>query len=448
MEGLYVSGILGMGDGFSASASRGGSIYETMDGGLTWSYQPVGLNVITDIAYAPDGSRFLVGSAGSILAGSSGLPPQGVPLLLFPGDDTVLVEQSVDLSWEPLPFVFTYQVQVAIDSDFVDLVTTSLSVETEFTFLPPENGSFFWRVSALNSAGNGPWSEVRRFVVSAPLPTVLTLLSPPAGQVLQLHQVQILWRSGVGANSYSIMISEDQYFSTALVDQAGIADTFYVFDAPANNTYYWRARGRNIAGEGPWSETFSFTVASPLPSPVALFSPQDSAVVLATSLRLTWLQLSDEISRYWFELSTDQTFSPAFVDSMLADTAIVVTTIELGREYWWRVRAENFAGWGPFAVRQFRTYEVEVPQSFVLDQNYPNPFNGSTIIRFGVPHETTASVTLYDAIGRRVRILFSGTVKEGYHEVTMDAKHFASGVYWYEMVSDGYRDRKKLLLVR
>lgn len=49
--------------------------------------------------------------------------------------------------------------------------------------------------------------------------------------------------------------------------------------------------------------------------------------------------------------------------------------------------------------------ESTVPEQTVLLQNYPNPFNGFTTIRLHFPHQTVATLRIFDAGGRLVNVL-------------------------------------------
>jgi predicted esterase len=91
---------------------------------------------------------------------------------------------------------------------------------------------------------------------------------------------------------------------------------------------------------------------------------------------------------------------------------------------------------------------VTAPLAFSLEQNYPNPFNPVTTIRFGLATTVDVNITVYDILGRRVAVLVNERMGAGYHQVTFDGAHLASGVYFYRMQAGSYVDTKKLLLVR
>ncbi|HEY6191241.1 MAG TPA: T9SS type A sorting domain-containing protein [Bacteroidota bacterium] len=93
----------------------------------------------------------------------------------------------------------------------------------------------------------------------------------------------------------------------------------------------------------------------------------------------------------------------------------------------------------------------EAPVHYELYQNYPNPFNPSTTIEFNLPEEGTATLKVYDLLGREVATLLDNQqLDQGDQEVTFVANGFASGVYFYRLsVNEGqFHQIRKMLLLR
>ena len=94
------------------------------------------------------------------------------------------------------------------------------------------------------------------------------------------------------------------------------------------------------------------------------------------------------------------------------------------------------------------------PVSFSLEQNYPNPFNPVTKIKFSIPDisgKDLIRVTLkvYDVLGNQISVLFDGELKPGYYETYFDSKNaLSSGVYFYELRTDYFRQIKKMTLLK
>ena len=94
-------------------------------------------------------------------------------------------------------------------------------------------------------------------------------------------------------------------------------------------------------------------------------------------------------------------------------------------------------------------------QEFRLYGNYPNPFNPSTKIRFSLPGSGTATMTVFDILGRQVSMSTFAVTEGGVQERAFNAAGLASGVYFYrlEFVSgqggaQRYTQTKSMMLLK
>jgi len=103
---------------------------------------------------------------------------------------------------------------------------------------------------------------------------------------------------------------------------------------------------------------------------------------------------------------------------------------------------------------EHRTFEEPAPSALVVSDPRPNPFTGSTSIRFEIPAPGGhVSVRVYALSGRLVRELEDSMLPGGTHELAWDGRdhggnHVASGVYFYQFVGAGLRERRKMVLLR
>ncbi len=88
----------------------------------------------------------------------------------------------------------------------------------------------------------------------------------------------------------------------------------------------------------------------------------------------------------------------------------------------------------------------QFPTSFSLSQNYPNPFNPVTKIKYDVP--SNVKIIVYDILGREIETLVNETKKPGSYEVTWDGSRYASGVYFYRLITDEFIETKKMVLIK
>ena len=89
-----------------------------------------------------------------------------------------------------------------------------------------------------------------------------------------------------------------------------------------------------------------------------------------------------------------------------------------------------------------------LPSKYTLSQNYPNPFNPSTTIKFTLPENSNVKLCIYDVTGRIVSTLINEYLNSGTYEIKFNAQGISSGVYFYELRANSYRDIKKMTLIK
>jgi hypothetical protein len=88
-----------------------------------------------------------------------------------------------------------------------------------------------------------------------------------------------------------------------------------------------------------------------------------------------------------------------------------------------------------------------------LYQNYPNPFNPTTTIRYSVADPGDVEIVVFNVRGQRVRTLVNKTSPPGHYRAVWDGRNdagypVASGVYFYRFRAPGYRDVKKMVVLK
>jgi hypothetical protein len=92
--------------------------------------------------------------------------------------------------------------------------------------------------------------------------------------------------------------------------------------------------------------------------------------------------------------------------------------------------------------------DAGVVHEYALDQNYPNPFNPTTNIAFSLAENTHVTLSVVDLTGRVVAVLANEARSAGSYTETFDASHLASGVYFYQLKTDGFEAVRKMVLMR
>ena len=112
---------------------------------------------------------------------------------------------------------------------------------------------------------------------------------------------------------------------------------------------------------------------------------------------------------------------------------------------------EQCMGGIPIGLTQITS---EVPERFELYQNYPNPFNPVTKIKFSIPLLRGVSegrgvlLVVYDMLGREITTLVNENLTPGTYEVEFDGTNYSSGVYYYQLITNNYKDVKKMVLIK
>ena len=89
-----------------------------------------------------------------------------------------------------------------------------------------------------------------------------------------------------------------------------------------------------------------------------------------------------------------------------------------------------------------------IPGTAFLFQNYPNPFNAQTTIQYSLPRPSTATIDVFDLLGRRVVRLAEGTKPAGNSRVVWDAGGQSSGIYFYRLKAGDKVESKKMVLMK
>jgi|GEM_PF-2788568 len=167
-------------------------------------------------------------------------------------------------------------------------------------------------------------------------------------------------------------------------------------------------------------------------------------------VRLSW-QTSIETDRFeiqrsetnfnenWITLSTiktkDKHYSEIFYDD----------SVNQKNKYLYRVKL--FAPSGGYAYSDAIQLSI-LPNDYILYQNYPNPFNPVTTINFTIPKAHRVTIKVFNQLGEEVTTLLDEEYEAGFYETQLDAKQFASGVYYYRIHAGDYTDTKKLVLIK
>ncbi len=114
-----------------------------------------------------------------------------------------------------------------------------------------------------------------------------------------------------------------------------------------------------------------------------------------------------------------------------------------GQTYYYRLSDVDMSG----KKSVLETKSITLPQAYSLSQNYPNPFNPTTTINFTMKKAGTASLKVYDVLGR---LVFQKSIeaKYGSNSYNFDGTNLTSGIYFYQLNTENFSKTLKMMLVK
>ncbi|MDP8220544.1 MAG: GLUG motif-containing protein, partial [Candidatus Stygibacter frigidus] len=93
------------------------------------------------------------------------------------------------------------------------------------------------------------------------------------------------------------------------------------------------------------------------------------------------------------------------------------------------------------------------PDQYNLLYNYPNPFNPETSIRYDLPLDCQADLSIYNLKGEKIITLVNGIQEAGFHSHIWNGRdenglEISSGVYIYRIETEYYKMAKTMVLVK
>ncbi|MEW5798553.1 MAG: fibronectin type III domain-containing protein [Bacteroidota bacterium] len=250
---------------------------------------------------------------------------------------------ALQLRWSQVHSAASYRVQLSLRSDFSALILDSTSVQD--TTLQVQSLTtdtlYYWRVAAVNSGGQGVWSAVWSFATIPQQPAIPAISSPANGSFVDTNAVLFSWNTVSKTSSYWIQLSQDSLFERLAFNDSTITGTSHrVPGLKYNDRYYWRLKGKNSGGTGPWTPAYSFITRSrdSYAGP-ELESPANSSIDQPKSITLRWKPIATALS-YQVQVALDNNFSSVVYDnSALLDESIQVESLNGSTKYFWRIRS-------------------------------------------------------------------------------------------------------------
>jgi hypothetical protein len=150
-----------------------------------------------------------------------------VPAILAPADNSQVNQSApVTLTWEPQGLVNSFDLQVATDAGFANLMVDNTDLGSDSCVLQnlSTNTQYFWRVRAVSEGGTSDWASASFTTV----PPMLQLTYPAGGETWQRFQVvTIRWVGNI-----SEKVALDIY-------KGGVSNRNFVASTPDSGSYTW-----------------------------------------------------------------------------------------------------------------------------------------------------------------------------------------------------------------
>jgi hypothetical protein len=155
-----------------------------------------------------------------------------------------------------VPDPTSYTLEESIDAAFSDPTTYSTSAQ-QYTITDPgkekEGGTYYYRVRGHNQYGPGVWSNARSTTVRVvPHAPVLQNIDNADGD----DSYTVAWSYGHAyppVDTFILQEATNASFSDAVNYSIAGSVTSRAFSDKPSETYYYRVKGRNGYGDGPWS---------------------------------------------------------------------------------------------------------------------------------------------------------------------------------------------------
>ena len=90
----------------------------------------------------------------------------------------------------------------------------------------------------------------------------------------------------------------------------------------------------------------------------------------------------------------------------------------------------------------------ETVNGYKLNQNYPNPFNPTTTISYTLPKSSNVKLSVYDIKGALTGVLVNTTQSAGTYNINFNSSSLSSGIYFYVIETQDFKDTRKMTLLK
>ncbi len=288
------------------------------------------------------------------------------PKLIYPEDDSEGNGTNLEFRWENSLNATGYEITVANDAEFTDVVFTDETPGTSYYYEGlPDDSELFWAVKALKPGVDPVRSAVWSFKTGAPSIEAPEIYEPENKAENVSIRPTFSWTDVVAIYKLQIDVT-DNFNSKSLIEISNLTETSYVLETDLRYEvrYFCRVQAHSGDMKSPWSEIVEFTTetAPEPPNPPTLVSPEEDETVDGQNVTFVW-EAAENVDNYELQIADDDSFSDPIVE--IIDGAETEYTLEEALiqniAYYWKMRSINAGGTGQWSVmRMFRTIVLSV----------------------------------------------------------------------------------------
>lgn len=382
-----------------------------------------------------------------ILDFSTGLPK---PVLLTPKNNSEKQSLVPIFSWVKTPGTGNkYIIEIATDNLFSNIIYSRKDIPSNSTSIDitlDTMKGYYWHVKATNTEGESPWSDYFKFITGIESAKKPVLIEPANNAKDVPVTVTLKWKKSDFAKKYLVQVAKDVDFSDIEFnygDNDNIADTSLEITGLLNNTsYYWRVASSNDNSTSAWSDPWLFVTQNTAPENAPLMlAPLDGTIDVVPPVKFMWDPVVNT-TKYRLQVTTN---SATFTEGDLVLDVVIdapkteysYTNPDPGATYYWRLRAENNSGPGPWTdTWSFTTMPTSVDEEAMNVygiQVFPNPVSDFANFSFTLPRDSRISIEIFDLLGQKVGTVAEQNVSEGFHTFQFYTTSLTEGVYLYSI---------------
>ncbi|HKV00925.1 MAG TPA: fibronectin type III domain-containing protein, partial [Ktedonobacteraceae bacterium] len=205
---------------------------------------------------------------------------------------------------------------------------------------------YYYRVTAFNTGGNSPYSNVFQAGNAPTAPSQL------AANAISNSEIDLSWiDTSTNETAITVERSTDGVTFSQIASLPAGSTSYQNTGITSGGTYYYRVRAQNSFGASPYSNIASATVVGPPAAP----SNMQAVAISASQVNLTWTDNSTNEDGFTVQRSTDASTYATIVTTGPNVTSFSDTGLTRSTKYYYRVQSFNTYGSSSFTSTSVAT---------------------------------------------------------------------------------------------